>query len=108
MRALLLPFTSHGFVSIGPGLTWSDQHYMRAFYGVSAQQSVVSGLPEFNAGSGISDIYLEAVAGYDISSRWSVAVDGIAAHLHADAADSPFTETTSQISVFASLIYKIR
>jgi MipA family protein len=105
--ALLLPLTSHGFVSIGPGLTWSDAQYMRAFYGVSAQQSSVSGLPQFHAGSGISDIYLEAVAGYDISSRWSVTVDAIAAHLHGDAADSPLTETNSQVSVLASIIYKI-
>ena len=106
--ALLLPLTAHGFVSIGPGVTWSDQHYMRAFYGVSAPQSAVSGLPQFEAGSGVSDMYLEAVAGYEISSRWSIAVDAIAARLHGDAADSPFTQTRSQVSVLASITYKIR
>lgn len=105
--ALLLPLTSHGFVSIGPGLTWSDTQYMRAFYGVSAYQSTVSGLQQFDAASGISDIYLEAVAGYDISSRWSVTVDAIAARLQGDAADSPITETRSQVSVLASIVYKI-
>ncbi len=105
--ALLLPLTKDGYLSIGPGLTWSDQHYMRAFYGVSPQQSVISGLPQFDAGSGISDMYIEAVAGYQISSRWAVTVDGIAARLHGDAADSPFTETRSQISVLASITYKI-
>ena len=105
--ALLLPLTSHGFVSVGPGLTWSDTQYMRAFYGVSAYQSTVSGLPQYDAASGISDIYLEAVAGYDISSRWSVTVDAIAARLQHDAADSPITETRSQVSVLASVIYKI-
>ena len=106
--ALLLPLTAHGFMSIGPGVTWSDEHYMRAFYGVSAQQSVISGLPQFDATSGISDMYLEAVAGYDISSRWSVTVDAIAARLHGDAADSPFTQTRSQVSVLASITYKIK
>jgi outer membrane scaffolding protein for murein synthesis (MipA/OmpV family) len=105
--ALLLPLTAHGFASIGPGITWSDQHYMRAFYGVSPQQAEVSGLPQFAAGSGVSDIYLEAVAGYDISSRWTVTVDAIAARLHGDAADSPFTEQRSQVSALASVTYKI-
>jgi outer membrane scaffolding protein for murein synthesis (MipA/OmpV family) len=81
---------------------------MRAFYGVSAQQSVISGLPQFDATAGISDLYLEAVAGYDISRHWSVTVDAIAARLHGDAADSPFTETRAQLSVLASITYKIR
>src|SRR5262249_61229415 len=31
----------------GPGLTWADGRYTRTFFGVSADQSAASGLPEF-------------------------------------------------------------
>ena len=105
---LLLPLTSHGFLTIGPGVTWSDQHYMRAFYSVSAEQSELSGLPQFEARRGISDIYGELVAGYEISSRWAVGLDAVYARLQGDAADSPFTESRAQTSWFASILYKFK
>jgi len=105
---LLLPLTAHGFVTLGPGLTWSDRHYMSAFYGVTAEQSEVSGLPQYQAHPGISDLYAELVAGYELSSRWALAVDVTLARLHGDAADSPFTVARAQTTWFASVLYKVR
>jgi outer membrane scaffolding protein for murein synthesis (MipA/OmpV family) len=105
---LLLPLTARGFVTIGPGLTWSDKHYMRAFYSVSAEQSALSGLPQFDAGSGISDVHGELVAGYQISSRWSLGLDVVVAYLRGDAAHSPFTEANAQTTWLASVLYRFR
>ncbi|HUA90092.1 MAG TPA: MipA/OmpV family protein [Steroidobacteraceae bacterium] len=104
---LLLPLTSRGFVSVGPGFTWSDRHYMRAFYGVDEQQSALSGLPQFQAQPGISDLYGELLAGYEFSSRWAAGLDLVYAHLRGDAAASPFTEQRGQATWFASILYKI-
>jgi outer membrane scaffolding protein for murein synthesis (MipA/OmpV family) len=105
---LLLPLTAHGFVTLGPGLTWSDRHYMNAFYSVTAEQSAISGLPQFQAHPGISDFYGELLAGYELSSRWALALDVTCARLHGDAADSPFTLARAQTTWFASVLYKIR
>jgi MipA family protein len=105
---LLLPLTAHGFVTVGPGLTWSDSRYMSAFYGVSASQSEVSGLPQFQAHPGISDVYGELVAGYEISSRWAVGLDLTVARLQGDAADSPFTSARTQTTWLASILYKFK
>jgi outer membrane scaffolding protein for murein synthesis (MipA/OmpV family) len=63
---LLLPLTAHGFVTLGPGVTWSDRHYMNAFYSVTAEQREVSGLPQYQAHPGVSDLYGELVAGYGL------------------------------------------
>ena len=105
---LLLPLGTRGFVTLGPGLTWSDQRYMDAFFGVTAAQSGISGLRQFQARQGVSDIYGELVAGYEISSRWSVGLDVTAAQLHGDAADSPFTQTRAQTTWLASVLYRLR
>ena len=105
---LLLPLTAHGFVTVGPGVTWSDRHYMNAFYSVTAEQSEISGLPQYQAHPGISDLYGEVLAGYELSSRWALALDVTYARLHGDAADSPFTLARAQTTWFASVLYKVR
>ncbi len=105
---LLLPLSARGFVTVGPGLTWSDRHYMNAFYSVTAEQSGISGLPQYQAHPGISDVYAEVVAGYELSSRWALALDVTCAWLRGDAADSPFTQARAQTTWFASILYKIR
>jgi MipA family protein len=105
---LLLPLTAHGFLTLGPGVTWSDRHYMNAFYSVTAGQSEVSGLPQYVAHPGISDVYGELLAGYELSSRWALALDVTFARLHGDAAESPFTLARGQATWFAAVLYKIR
>jgi outer membrane scaffolding protein for murein synthesis (MipA/OmpV family) len=66
---------------------------MRAFYGVSPEQSALSGLPQFQAHQGISEVYGELVAGYELASRWALGLDVTVARLQDDAAESPFTES---------------
>ncbi len=105
---LLLPLTAHGFLTVGPGFTWSDRRYMRAFYSVSQTQSEVSGLPQYQARPGISDFYAELTAGCEFSSRWAAAVDVIRAQLRGDAAASPFTAQRAQTTWMVSILYKIR
>jgi MipA family protein len=105
---LQLPLTSRGYFTLGPGVTWSDTEYMRAFYGVTSEQSTISGFPVFEAHAGVSDVYVETSAGYAISSRWSVGIDVTAAYLQGDAAKSPFTESRHQITWLAAVLYKLR
>jgi outer membrane scaffolding protein for murein synthesis (MipA/OmpV family) len=48
------------------------------------------------------------LAGYELSSRWALALDVTYARLHGDAADSPFTLARAQTTWFASVLYKVR
>jgi|HubBroStandDraft_1064217.scaffolds.fasta_scaffold00661_16 outer membrane protein len=105
---LLLPLTARGFVSLGPGVSWSDRRYMRAFFAVSAAQSALSGLPEYQAHAGVSDVYAEAIAGYQLSRRWALGLDVTVAHLQNDAAHSPFTAARAQTTWLGSLLYTFR
>jgi MipA family protein len=105
---LQLPLTARGFFTIGPGLTWSDTEYMKAFYGVTLEQSAITGFPVYAVHSGVSDVYVETSAGYAISSRWSVGIDVTVAHLQGDAAKSPFTEQRQQVTWLGTLLYKFR
>jgi MipA family protein len=105
---VLLPLGTRGFVSMGPGLTWSDSRYMRTFFGVSAAQSALSGLPVYEAHAGISDLHGEAVAEYQLSSRWALGLDVVVAHLANDAAHSPFVESRAQTTWLASILYRWR
>lgn len=105
---LLLPLTARGFLTVGPGVTWADRDYMRAFYGVSAQQSALSGLSQFSARPGICDLHGEVTAGYNLSSRWALALDVVYARLRGDAAASPFTSANAQTTYLASVLYRYR
>jgi MipA family protein len=106
--ALLLPLTARGFVSVGPGVTWNDSAYMQTFFGVSAEQNLVSGLPVYSARAGLSDLHGELLAGYQLSSRWTVVLDVTQAYLVRDAAHSPFTEAHAQTTWLGTILYRWR
>ena len=92
----------------GPGLTWSDQRYMQRFFGVSAEQSARSGLPQFDAKAGVSSLRLSAGALYRLDRRWRLVTSYSIARLEGDAGASPITETRTQQHFFVSATYLLR
>jgi outer membrane protein len=92
----------------GPGLTWSDRRRMQTFFGVTADQSARSGLPEFDASAGVDSVRLSTGAAYRIDARWRLVGIYSLARLQGDAAASPITEERTQNSLLASAIYLFR
>jgi MipA family protein len=92
----------------GPGLTWSDRRHMQTYFGVTAEQSARSGLPQFDAGAGIDNVRLSAGAAYRIDARWRLVGLYSLARLEGDAAASPIIETRTQNSFLVSAIYLFR
>jgi len=90
----------------GPGLTWADGRYTQTFFGVDAQQSAASGLPEFETHAGLNSVRFALGAGYRIDRRWNVAAFGSVARLEGDAASSPVTEDRTQYFVGAIVAYR--
>jgi outer membrane protein len=88
------------------GTTWANNDYMDSFFGVSASQSVTSGLARYDAGAGIKDVFLGLGAEMPLDDRWTLSVSGRYSRLVGDAADSPIVETENQLTGMVGLTYK--
>ena len=93
-------------LSAGPGITWADSRYMQTFFGVDAEQSARSGLPAFDAKSGISNVRFSVGANYQFDPHWSVGARFSAARLRGDAAGSPIAEKASQNTTGVFVVYR--
>jgi len=76
----------------GIGARWANRQYNSSFFGIDAQQSAASGLPQYAAGSGFSDLRAFVGASYGIDQHWSASARITAARLVGDDAGSPITE----------------
>lgn len=94
-----------GLFSLGLQAKVLDSTYARNFFGVSAQQSVASGLPEFSAKSGLASVgpFVQAIV--PLSERWTFFGRAGFSKLRNDAADSPITIDRNQSSLLATVIY---
>jgi outer membrane protein len=90
----------------GPGLTWADHRYTQTFFGVNANQSAASGLPQFDTHAGLNSVRLALGAGYRFDRHWGAGVFGSISRLQGDAASSPITEDKSQHFVGAVVLYR--
>ena len=90
----------------GPGLTWADNRYTQMFFGVDANQSAASGLPQFDAHAGLNSVRFSLGAGYRFDRHWGAGVFGSISRLRDDAASSPITEDRSQYFIGALVSYR--
>jgi outer membrane protein len=91
-------------LSVGPGLAWASGPYMRTFFGVDAVQSAASGLPQFQAKSGLESVRFSLSADYQLTTAWNLGGRATLSRLRGDAVDSPITEARTQntYAVFAA------
>jgi len=90
----------------GPGLTWADHRYTQTFFGVDANQSAASGLPQIDAHAGLNSVRFALGAGYRFDRHWGAGLFGSISRLQGDAASSPITEDKSQYFVGAVVMYR--
>ncbi|MGH8629927.1 MAG: MipA/OmpV family protein [Burkholderiales bacterium] len=76
-------------------LTWSDDKAMRSYFGVSAQESAVSGLPQYAAGAGLRFAEAGLLGAVDLSKRWLMLWGANARRLQANAGDSPIVQKST-------------
>ncbi len=79
--------------SVGPRVTWSDGRYHRAYFGVTAPESVRTGLPAYRPGGGIQAV--GATAGFlkQLTRKFGLYSYAKYDRLTGDAADSPVVRT---------------
>lgn len=102
-----LPGSSRRFVMFaGPSITVATRHYLQTLYGVSEQQSLASGHPEYdithagtaNAGVGFS-------ATKFLGKHWLINLDAAISQIRGDPAASPIIERRTQRVLALSFDY---
>jgi outer membrane protein len=85
-------------LSLGTGVTWGDEDFMRTRFGISPDAAARSGKPGYAPGAGLRDVALNAQVRTDINRRWSVWVGGSLSRLVGPALDSPLTLQPTQVT----------
>jgi MipA family protein len=85
------------FVDFGVNSTYANAKYMRTYFGVTAAESVRSGLAAFRPGGGIKDVGSDLTIGFNLSRRWSLVANSSYNYLLGDAADSPIVKGVSPL-----------
>jgi outer membrane scaffolding protein for murein synthesis (MipA/OmpV family) len=76
-------------LSIGPRLTFADDRYHQAYFGVAPADAAGSGLPPFEAKGGLQAVGAAALFLRQLSPRWGVYTYGKYDRLTGDAGSSP-------------------
>jgi outer membrane scaffolding protein for murein synthesis (MipA/OmpV family) len=84
-----VPIDARQRVIFGAGITAGNSRYMQTWYGITPEQSVASGYPVYQPGTGLRDIGVTATWRIDYDHDWS-GFGGVAlGYLLGPAADSP-------------------
>lgn len=91
-------------LSIGAQVTYSDDNYTQAYFGVDAGQSELSGLPVYDAGGGVNRAGLAVTAILPLGRGWTSTLIVNLSRQLGDAADSPIvTERGDEFQPFVGL-----
>jgi outer membrane scaffolding protein for murein synthesis (MipA/OmpV family) len=95
---------------VGAGLftqaTWASAKSVNSFYGIAPQESLATGLPAYDAGSGWLFVSYGLLASVDLSRKWTVVASAELQRLRGDAARSPLIERTSNDYASVALAYR--
>ena len=82
-------------LTAGPRLEFGTDSFARTYFGISAEESIDSGLDRYDAQGGLLGAGIEVGARYLFNERWGVEGAVSYGRLVNDAADSPITEQGS-------------
>ena len=100
-----VPLSTRLFVGVGGGLTWSSESFMQQRFGVSAQASAASGLPQYSAGAGVRQYYGWPAVLLKLSSSWYAGAGAFWQRITGDGAHSPVVRERDQITAGVGLGY---
>lgn len=77
------------FVTLNADLSASNQDNQRTDFGITAEQSAISGFPVYDPGGGLKSLGINLSAEYELSKHWFLYADIEHERLLRDVADSP-------------------
>lgn len=75
--------------SVGPRVLFSDSRYQRAYFGVTPEASLATGLPEYRPSGGIHGVAMASGLSYQFTPKWGMFGYARYERLVGDAARSP-------------------
>lgn len=81
--------TNTWFVDAGASVTWADDKFTDAYFGISAAEATRTGFAAYTAESGVRDAGVSLTGGYQFNPRWGVIGRVGYSRLLGDASDSP-------------------
>jgi outer membrane scaffolding protein for murein synthesis (MipA/OmpV family) len=102
-----LPGSSRSFVMFaGPSITVATRHYLQTLYGVTPEQSRLSGHPAYEISRpGLSAAGVGFSATKFITQHWMLNVDAALSQIRGDPAHSPLVERKTQRELALSVDY---
>ena len=86
--------------SLALSATYGDEKYNNTYFGVSAADSAISGIAQYNAESGLKDIGATTTLGYQFDDKWGMMVIGGYTKLLSPAKDSPLIQAVGNTNQF--------
>lgn len=86
--------------------TWASRDYMQGYFGINEAQAARSGLPEFDAGSGIKEVSAGLTSIYSLSRHWHITGTVTLSRYLGDAANSPLNERKWQPAGVIGVAYR--
>jgi outer membrane scaffolding protein for murein synthesis (MipA/OmpV family) len=103
-----LPGSSKTFVMFaGPSITMATHHYLQTMYGVSPEQSLASGHPEYeipHAGTAAVGVGFSATK--FVTAHWLLNIDAAVSQIRGTPAQSPIVESRTQKTLALSIDYQ--
>jgi outer membrane scaffolding protein for murein synthesis (MipA/OmpV family) len=103
-----LPGSSKTFVMFaGPSITMATHHYLQTLYGVSPEQSLQSGHPEYEiTHSGTAAVGVGFSASKFLTAHWLLNLDTAVSQIRGTPAQSPLVESRTQKTLALSVDYQ--
>lgn len=92
-------------VAPSAGLRWYSAAYQQYYYGVSASESLRSGLRKYTPVDGV-DPYAGLRLGYAFSEQWNVMGGVDVAFLNAQVQNSPMTDKGARFTTYLAVVYR--
>lgn len=91
---------------VGGGLTWADDRYMRAQFGIAPDVAQRAGREAFEARAGLRDVHLGVSLQWTVSGAWFGFASVGSSRLLGDAAQSPLTTRRNGSSLALGLAWR--
>ncbi|MFN3231726.1 MAG: MipA/OmpV family protein [Alphaproteobacteria bacterium] len=88
----------------GARATWASGRYVNSYFGITAMESALSGLPVFDAGSGLRDISTRLSVLYTGFGSWRVVGSFVYTRLLDDSADNPLVRERGSANQLVGLL----
>lgn len=91
---------------LGGNIEWSDRDYMQTYFGITAPQSLASGLRQYSPSSGLKSYSLNAAWIHSFSREWFSAASLNVSRLGDEARSSPIVEEATRTMTTVTAGYR--